>query len=622
MPKMQVSYSHPRMFSFRLNTAQQNRPIPDRTFLYIEDGSTVIFTGHVWEIKPVDANVVDYICYAPDMRARNEITVMSGPDTNANIIPRRVYNAKMVNDDDYLFEYAHDQNVGGMIVDILNDHYNELLAMDAAPLGGGGVGTAPPYYYSGGIATDVSSMSYIPQDKVVFESELLGSALDRLLTFYPAYRVLFTPSIAGTVNNNVWRFINVPACSATTLSLNDFTSSHPVMSLGLSREFTNCYTAIEIYGPQQLETDIVYSSSDSASISATGSALSNSSAIWHGLVKQWTSAEATTFGISGPGAAGTGLTGLQWQIKDPNKRLISPVVIGSANLPGVPLTPQGMQLPDSQLNSTAVSVTIRLTNTPTFQVTWDGTTWYTVPGVTIDRKNGIITTPYPIYKYQQGGSPVYLLPSNARFLFSYFGSPLVARAPGLASASQYKGTAAGIGGMDATLKLYDEMFSLGYLQGGTPYTTPERMAQYEALAQSLLSARENIRYTGGCVLDGIDYTWVNLQACVNFNAYGNSGTIITTGWENIYAMVTDVEYDYEGQITTLTFSSDLLQYKQMNIDTLRKELGIKAYQVQRIIAQNMTEAANGSLSNTVSYQYQLIDMSEGYAQVAGTVMPQ
>ena len=44
----------------------------------------------------------------------------------------------------------------------------------------------------------------------------------------------------------------------------------------------------------------------------------------------------------------------------------------------------------------------------------------------------------------------------------------------------------------------------------------------------------------------------------------------TTGWENIHATVSDVEYNFADQTTSLTFSSEALNILGDNVDLLKQ----------------------------------------------------
>ena len=549
-PVVQVSYSHPAIFKFRLHMAQHTTPIPLRSLIALEDTDYAehpdqpVFLGHVWEIVPQESNVLDYTCYGVDMRARNEITIMSGDHSDSNVIPRLVYNAKIDNDDDYVFEFAHDATVGEIIEDLLTNAYSELIAQHAAPLTGGSDAFT---------SSDLTPLDFKPQEKVVFESEQLGQGIDRILNYFPSYRVLFEPGYTSTTNR--WRFVEPRSASQQTLTLNQFTGSKDVLSLSLNRDITQRYTAVKIYGPQSLNFAIAYSE-----------AVSDTEFDDPGLTNEWVLGNQTNFETNGPGTTGVGDCGKKWSITDSSARTISR------------LMPEWVLLDDSQFNVNGQSYLQRRVKTPILQATWDGgDTWWTVQGITIDFQTGVIEAPFAVYKYQPTGSPVYLLPDNFRFAYAYFGDPVYVRKP----SSSYEGTAYTVADMEVEQRIYDEMLAVGYEQG-TPVVLATRTAQYEKLAQALLDARKDIVWTGGCTIAGIDYDFLRLQKRINFAAVDADGDSLTTGWESINAILTDVEYDYEEKLTTLTFSSDIMDFTESQMEDLKRKLKIRATRIIQI----------------------------------------
>ena len=392
------------------------------------------------------------------------------------------------------------------------------------------------------VPADLAPLDFIPQDKVVSESELLGQALDRLLSRYPAYRVLFVPGLGET--DNQWRFINIKECPRLTLTLNDFgPAAKKVMSFQLNRVLDKRFTAYRIYGPQAITSTVAYVNDNPET---TGEDEAG------GLVEMWTSPEAINFGVVGPGGPGTGYAGRRWQVSDTAKRKIARI------LPGTVL------IPDSQYNVNGTSYMQRQITGPTLQVTYDGgTTWWTATGLSWDPQTGIFETPFAMCQYDPGAAVgnKYKLPDNVRVYYGYFSSPLQVRCPAIG----FEGSAYTVAGMAVEGREYDEMLSVGY-ERGTPVSTPDRLAQYEKLAQAKLDVTKDIIYTGGCTIEGLDFDFLRLQKKICFSAINGNGTPIATGWETIDAIVTDVEYDFENRLTLLTFSSDKAQYLQQSTD--------------------------------------------------------
>lgn len=550
LAKVKFSYSHPSELSFTLHAPQHTKPIADRKLVKLEDGATLVFLGHVYEIKPKESNLLEYLCYGPDMRARAEITIMSTDHTDVSAFPRRVYNCTIDNDDDYAFEIQHDANVGDILGGILTDAVSELRGVAACQ-------AAAAAYESG----DLTALDFIPQEKVVFESEKLGQGIDRLLNYYPAYRMLFTPS------DQKWRLINVNSATQQTLTLNDFSGTYKVLSFQLNQTFEQRCTAFKIYGPQAWKITTVYSRDLSSTSTIDEDAFSAASSMNLGgdLTEEWSSGEQSNFEANGPQSAGIGDCGRKWSITDTDKNQISRIL------------PDDVYLADSQYNLDGTSLLYRSVREPVLQATWDndGANWWTVPGIKIDIKTGVVETPTPVYQYRgAGASPEYALPKSVRFIYAYFGAPVSVRKP----SSSYEGTAYTVGGMQFEERLYDEMLSVGY-EKGSPVVLATRTAQYEKLAQAYLDARKNIAYTGGCVLEGVQYAFLGLSKRINFAGVDRHGSALTTGWEAINAILTDVEIDYQDSITTLTFSSDLLDFSASSVDLIKRLLKIKALRI-------------------------------------------
>lgn len=578
-PVVDIGYG-PAKFTFLIHAAQHTQPIPLRTLVSFEDDDysgdpdRPVFLGHVYQIVPQGSNELQYVCYDVTMRARNEITILSGPHGDSTSIPRLVYNTKIDNDDDYVFSVALDSEVGEIIEDILTNAYNELLTnCSAAPLTGG----ADAFDSS-----DLSPLDFEPQDKIVFESEQLGQGIDRLLgEHYPNYRMIFEPGFTASLNK--WRFVDPTAGDQVTLTLNEFGSNKHVMSFTITPEIGQRYTAVKIYGPQAITT---------ATVSVSGG----------GLTEDWNGTQESNFLASGPalGAASVGNCARKWQITDTTKRNMARYL------------PDEELVDDAQYSINGESYLERRIREPTLQVTWDDTNWYTIGGIKIDYRTGEIEAPIAIYRYEPDGSPVYEIPSDVRLIYAYFGSPVTVRKP----ASGYEGTAYDDAGMEVEERIYDEMLAVGY-EKGTPVVLATRTAQYEKLAQSRLDGRKDIVWAGGCTLAGIDYDFILLQKLISFAAVDGDGDTITTGWESIDAILTNVEYDYEQDLTTLTFSSDVLAFMNVDVADLKRRLKIHALQTLRI-TNTFLDSANGQITTGVQFRNLLVDFeSNPFGDIVG-----
>lgn len=587
-PKLKHQYD-PSIFTFVLSAANHLKPIGDRATIIVYDDdfqggdlTRPVFEGHVWDIKPgTDANEIEYTCYDQTMRARQEITIMSGPHANPSVIPRLVYNSKIDNDDDRAFEYRHDATVGDIIVDLLSFAYNELTSnCEAAP---------PPT--SGGpayVLGDLSAFDFEPQEKVVFESEKLGQGLDRLMQHYPQYRIWFEPGLHST--GRKWRFKNVKSAPTVTLTLNDFTGTYKVHSLSLSRSFEGRATAIKIYGPPVAVFDIVYWNNEHEVDNL--SAISSTSILGGGLTAVWSNQHAANFREFGPFGRpeAIGYAGRRWQITDETKRRLAKIL------------PAETIIPIDEFNFLGTELLQKRTRQPTFQVTFnDGRDWIPCNGAILDYLNGVITLPYHAWQganFGQDSSSIivqpssgddiglYRLPDNARFYFAYYdyAQALYVRSP----VSGYDGTAWEVANMRVEEKLYDEMLAIGYEAGGTVVTSEARKAQYQKLADAMAIPKKDIIYTGGCVLEGIQYGFWGLGKRISIAAIDSQGNPIVTGWENIGAILTDVEWDYEGTgSTTLTWASDQMEFTQQDPERLKAELKIRAQEIVEQININI-----------------------------------
>lgn len=583
--QLEVSYAHSARLSFTLHVPQHAPPIPDRAMILFLDtnySSSValpVFEGHVARIAPRSSHEVEYTCLDSMHRARNEITILSGPHGEANVIPRLVYNSKIDNDDDRAFELRHDASVGRMIEDLLTFAYNELVTLCQA---------APPATIGGDafVASDLAPFDFIPQEKVVFESETLGVGLDRLLRFYPAYRVAFHPGQHAL--GRKWRFLQPSASPAVTLTLNDFSpDARHVLAMSLSRRLDGCFTAVRIYGPQQTVVETLYQEDDSRTSSVEG-----------GLTKLWSFQQELNFRQLGPygRAEFIGDAGKRWQITDPLKRRMSRIL------------PHEVLITSSEFNVAGTSLLYKRCRRPTFQVTFDqGRNWWTVNGVTLDVLHGIISVPYHLHQFaplpessSASASPGsldpdeignYRVPDNARFTFAYFDEPLAVRYP----PSGYEGTAYDLAAVAVERRVYDEMLAVGY-ETGVVATTPERLRQFEKLAQEIHRTTKDVVHTGGCVIEGIDYEFLRLDRRVNFAAVDANGQTMETGWEAIGAIVSEVEYDYGEQTTTLTFSNDQIGFAHKDPDRLKDLLKIRAQEVLAIWRSRVAMDADRRLS--------------------------
>ena len=103
----------------------------------------------------------------------------------------------------------------------------------------------------------------------------------------------------------------------------------------------------------------------------------------------------------------------------------------------------------------------------------------------------------------------------------------------------------------------------------------DRVAQYTALATNLHAQLCDIIFAGGCNISGMKWDYLFLSKRINIEAVDADGATLTTGWESAGAWLTETEYNFTDQTTTLVMSSDQLQIMGQDVDALKKALKIK-----------------------------------------------
>ena len=553
--RLETSYSHPTRLSFKMAAPQHTFPLGIRNFVRFWDdagtnpatgapfsSSAPNFEGFIDEVNPgSETNEVEIVCYDPTKQVSQATNVMSLPWVAGTVptvfpafmfgaYPRLTFNCTLDSDDDYPFCRAFGQTVQQILQTVLDDQYHPLYWYNAAPGDGSSAGNGSAY-----ATADLSAMTYQPQEKEAFESESIRSVVERLLRYYPRYKLLWRPG------DRKWRFQDIGAAPAETLTLNQFTGvANPVLSLSLQRSLEGRYTSVRIYGPEALQTTVAQYSTGGLSI------------ITSGVLLQTTATSCCNVdGIN------------RLQITDPDKRLVSAMM------------PQAftVRVGDWTLVET------RVPQLEVYYPNWSGLRppgWVAVSGWTIDRVTGIISMGANgyIYRFQPNpvpGNPQYEVPTDFRFTYAIPANPLTVRSP----TSGFSGTAYTVAGLANEKAIYDEMLAVGY-EWGQPVTTVARTAQYQILADRLQEWLRDIIHTGTIVLDGIDYRWAWLNKRVNIAAVDQNGAALTIGWESIGGMVTDVEYDFEERTTTIQISSDKLQLLGEDNELQKRKLHIVA----------------------------------------------
>lgn len=567
--KLTVSYTAAARLTWSCRVAQHMHPIADGAFIIFWDDDAEdangdpfsalnpIFIGYVETPTPGDfSRRVDYIAFDPTYRAAKEVTVFSEawpqgtvPDTppipDDTAVPRLVWNVRITNDPDWAFQVGGDGTLGELIGGILDYTYHPLYWLDAAPGDGTSAGNGSAYEQS-----DLDALDHKPQEKLDFQSESVRSAIDRAQRYDPRFKLIFDAP------TRKWRLRKLPSAPAVTLTLNDYTADHPVLSLKIMPSTEQCVTAISFYGPPAPYTvDLRWDDPIDPNVPSG----------------EYPSPMAELIPLGDPKIYQIFFTAhgqfdarfwTRFIVADPELRR------GARELP----TPYQYQNTNLIIGSTEY---------PLVLLSYDyGASWIEWPAF-FDHLHGVLTIARaPFYqRYAESGplipgsTQTFFCPTSLRLIWAPFGPPLKVRVP----TSGFEGTAYTVAGRKVESFRYDEALMVGR-EFGTPVTTTARRAQFTKYGQTILDQSKNIVWTGGAELLYLDWRFLRLNRRVNFAAANGSGGTTTTGWEAIDAFVTDVEYDFAARRTRLTFSSDALSLFGVDPEELKAQLGIKALQ--------------------------------------------
>lgn len=538
-----------------------------------------IFEGYVEEVTPGShANEVKVTAFDPSYRAARSVVVMSAAwevvsgqlsEGDASY-PRFVANTQNFFDEDYAYSSVQAGTVGDIIKKILDDQKEALYFSNAAPGNGSVGGSATPYD-----AGDLSGTAFIPQEKFVATAESVPSAIDRLIAQYePSWRQTW---VAG---ERRFRFSDITDLPRENITINDSTQDYPVSTIKIVRSLEGRYTSVKFYGPESVEWKEAV-----CTYPAAGSD---------------TLQDTSTFGTIGQ-APDTGTCRHHWTIVDPNFNRIA----NRGNSP-VQVPSPVVQLYSTSANSDELFIAQQNYVdwwTPTLQVKYaDGEggddRWYMQGGWRMDAFDGVIElTSGCLYRWwEDSPSSSIVEPDEVKFVYPNMVGPLTLRYP----ATGYQGTAYDVAGLENTLRIYDEDLAIYDTGGvGVPETDQERIDKFQAMAETILKERQDIIYAGGINLDGLDYKWKDLRKAVNFLALDDNGQPIDTGWQSVGAVLTDVEYDFEEQLTTLTFSSDKFDLAGIDPEQLKEELGFRERERQIIFTESLIYSSENSGSGTI-----------------------
>lgn len=563
--KLQTSYSHPSRLTFNLRAGNHTMPIAHRSFLRMWDdagenpltttpmvpayfaNTAPLFEGFVEDVTPGgDGLTVSYTALDSTQRAVNDYKIMSlpwvagsPPTRGVGAIPRLVFNANSItNDEDAAVSRLDGVSVGTIIKTILDDAVEALRYVNCAPAAG------DPYVWTG----ELDQLTFIPMEKYVFTEESVRSAIMRILQLYPSWRMVWVP---GT---RQFRFFDLFTAPAVDITLNDFspTNDYHLLSLDLTRSLEDRYTSVRFYGPPRISNTIA------STLHGTVGVTSDS-----GLT------HSTGIGYSGG-------THHFYTITDPTLRAMAGVL-------EVPITtPVSRATATSSTEITTLWIDEQITWYPVLQARFAETAsgddgWYTIPGWWSDKVSGVIDLGpgngirRPIYPPTD--PQTYEDPVEVRIIYGAYTEPYQVRYP--TTEDTYAGTAYTEMGLENELSIYDEMLAVGWIYN-IQITSATRLARFEVLAETLHRQHSDVIYTGGGTLERTSYPFAFLNRRVNLPAIDADGDPLTTGWEAIGAMVTDVEFDFSQRLTTIQFSTDQLALMGADAERMKEQLKILA----------------------------------------------
>lgn len=581
--KLKVGYGYPSELSFTATAAQHTYPFQYTQFLRIWDDeaevdsdsqtdSNPLFEGWFDVITPGDkTNEVKLICYDPTARATKHVTVMndawdlSGDSDKAFPVegvasyPRAVFNVPNDNDDDYGYSILQDATLGQIIAQVLDDARLPLYHLNAGPGDGTGAGADQNWLDSDlgeptGDDSDSGSgsgwaggLDFKPQEKVVSQSENVRQFIERLLGQYdPRTKLFWHPG------ERLWRFYDITKSPAVTITVNDPTAWHgAVLSMEIHRSAEGRYGAVKFYGPEGTEW-----SEFTWTPGGTGDTMVS--------LNDFTTGSAPSEFVCYH----------RWKITDPTFTRIA------RKGPYPVYSPAGYFL---QTRSDGTTLEF---SCGTFVQTWwphvlvqyeDGDggngNFAPVSGFIYDARSGILDFgDVCIYRWLGPGTGNRIqTPATVKFVCPTFTVPLTVRYP--ETEDTYEGTISTVAGIQNELKIYDESLAIDKAYG-IPITSNLRRQRFLKLAKQIHRARKDLIYAGSIVLEGLNYEFARLNRRVNIAAVDDNGDPIVTGWEDVGAWVTEVEYDFEERTTTLTFSSDQLQVIGIDPELLKTRLKI------------------------------------------------
>jgi hypothetical protein len=509
--------------------------------------STCIFEGILTSIQPAKSLSVGLSFIDPSGNSRvvcQSEAWQSASQVGTKSRPRVVYNADPT-DDDYSWATGIKVTVGQIIQDILSLNSLPLKSYRMSPASG-----------DSWVQSELDALDIVPQSKIVFTQQSVRAAIESILSQFYYDKVLHWEPVARK-----WRIVDLASTTVKTVTLNKGDDPNIVLTGSFNRTIEGCYTAVSIRGPNGItEMDFTLGNGDLTDVSDS----------FRPQPGQFPNLYAMN----------------KWQITNESDRVMTrtlatlgyaPSVLSTFGSPCNPQTGVNDPLWSLDIIETVVSPTL----SPTLMVKFPsnniaGGVWQTVEGVRFDFRAGIVSTG-EVFPHRwnpcppaPGGvaSPNWENPIDVRLYTGVVSVPLEVRSP----ASGYAGTAYSIAGVQDTKVLYAEELSVHYADG-INYTTPERLAAFQKIADQLLKHNQDIHYAGVVTLNGIAIDWLTpSRLCIA--ALDLDGQPIDTGMEAANARVTEVELDIEEGITTITYNSGWMA--EADLDKLKSRMQFRA----------------------------------------------
>ena len=537
---------------------------------------------------------------------------------------RVVWNCKQDQDDDYGWARSYNSTVAEIVDAMFVDQADPLAAEYAGPVGSSA-------YVSG----DVSGATYIHQDKLVFDSMNLRPALMALLQeTYPNARIIWTPGtrlwriIDLQTATEVTLTLNDPSATDVVLSFEPHVSvedrytaveiygppaveqwddrhASPTVFTTLTANASAGGTTIAVASlagfpaapgsPPPPPTFTIMLRGYIFTVTAISSlnltitpalpinvtsgdtvSLTAEVTLSNGLLE---SLSGTTVDLESWGAGVHVYGQFKWRVVDSTRRTI--------------LRWLRDQYPAPANATTYGSPTVGFTNisrffqnavSPVLMVKFPQNNmgpgdWVSVNGWDYDARDGIIYTAPGIYLYRYNPNPPLIdgvtgphceNPDDVQFVYCCPADPLKVRYP----TTSYSGTAFDLYNVRKVYRIADEMLALDP-ERNPSLTSADRVAQFTTLAQKIHSKLSDVVFAGATMLSGIKWGYLGLNKRVNIAAVDADGAALTTNWEASKAWLTEVEYNFSDNITTLVLNNSQLELLGLDVAKMKQSLWIR-----------------------------------------------